>query len=751
MQVGAQRRVGGEEADVRIDLRRRGVVVPGPDVHVASQPALLAAHDQGRLGVGLDLDQTVHHADAGLFELVRPLDVPLLVESRFELDEDEDFLPALDGPRQRVDDPRASPGPVQRQLDRRHVRVVCRLDQQPLHRRLERVVRVVDQDVVLGEGREDGLPGRERCPTPMWRVVELGERQTRDLPQGREVEPAVHFVHILGAERSARSSLVKQQLPQQQLPHGFGHDPVYLDPDDGAVRSALGLLLDDLEQAHGVQLIELQVRAAGHAERVGSLDPMRRVDQAEVLADHVLHRYEPAAVGERQEPRQRVRHLQVGEVQRPGAEVAHHHGQRQAQVGDHRKGMAGRPRERLRRDDGEDLLCEVAAQALPLRLGELGPAQDLHAVGGELRQARDPQAAGLALDEPADPDRDRVEQLLGRQPLSAGLGDGRGLPQRRDADHEELVQVRAQNGQEPHPREQRHGGVFRQGEHAAVELEQAEVAVEKMLGPRQGGTDERRAETDVGEADPPRAGARLCRRVRRDRRPLAEHLRARGHGERGEGARVAQARRAGSGEHLLQGQPPKPLAHAPPARSGPAPGQPNLQRRAQARARRRPEESHLAVGAPESRPQDFPTSVLAAAAPHRQAQLGVVREQGHAALLKHDHGDLPAAPRGAHQRVALQLAEQPLRAVYLAHQERAQPVALLERPADVVQAGPSRGELPDLQLLERPRQLVTAHRHHVVDEIVARPPPPARPGPPHAALGLELDAGDEARGVDQRL
>ena len=54
------------------------------------------------------------------------------------------------------------------------------------------------------------------------------------------------------------------------------------------------------------------------------------------------------------------------------------------------------------------------------------------------------------------------------------------LLQAGDADLEELVQVRRNDGEEAQPLEQRHRIVGRLRQHAAVELEQAQLPVEEM-------------------------------------------------------------------------------------------------------------------------------------------------------------------------------------------------------------------------------------------------------------------------------
>jgi len=54
-------------------------------MHVAAEPAILAADHHGDLAMRLDADQPVHHMDAGLLEGARPGDVGLLVHAGLQL------------------------------------------------------------------------------------------------------------------------------------------------------------------------------------------------------------------------------------------------------------------------------------------------------------------------------------------------------------------------------------------------------------------------------------------------------------------------------------------------------------------------------------------------------------------------------------------------------------------------------------------------------------------------------------------
>ena len=172
--VRAELRPAGQQAEVDVLPRRLRVVVAGPDVDVAAQPGPLAPDDERRLGMRLEPDQPVDDVGPGALELARPDDVRLLVEAGLDLDQDDDLLAALGGPDQRLDDGRVARRPVEGLLDRQDVGVVGGLGDEPLDRRGERLVRVVDQDVAGADRGED-----------VGRLVLVG----RDEPRRRDRRP----------------------------------------------------------------------------------------------------------------------------------------------------------------------------------------------------------------------------------------------------------------------------------------------------------------------------------------------------------------------------------------------------------------------------------------------------------------------------------------------------------------------------------------------------------------------------------
>ena len=153
--VGAELGPAGQQAEVHVQPGRLRVVVAGPDMDVAAQPGALAADDERGLRVRLEPDQPVHDVGAGPFQLARPDDVRLLVEAGLDLDQDDDLLAALGGPDQRLDDRRVARRPVEGLLDGQDLGIVGRLGDEPLDRRGERFVRVVDEDVAGADRGED--------------------------------------------------------------------------------------------------------------------------------------------------------------------------------------------------------------------------------------------------------------------------------------------------------------------------------------------------------------------------------------------------------------------------------------------------------------------------------------------------------------------------------------------------------------------------------------------------------------------
>ncbi len=91
---------------------------------------------------------------AHLFQLGRPVDVGLLVEARHQLHHHRHFLAGARGGQQGLHQLGILAGAVDGLLDRHHVRIQ-RGGRQEVDDGLERLVRVVQQPVLLGHGLEE--------------------------------------------------------------------------------------------------------------------------------------------------------------------------------------------------------------------------------------------------------------------------------------------------------------------------------------------------------------------------------------------------------------------------------------------------------------------------------------------------------------------------------------------------------------------------------------------------------------------
>ena len=195
--VFAERHVRRQQTVVRVRARRSRMVVAGAQVHVAAQPAVLAAHDERHLAVGLVADDAVDDVCARFLQLARELDVRRLVEAGAQLDQHRDFLAGLRRRDQALDERRVGRRAVQRLLDREHVGV-GRSAVDEVDDGRERLERVMQQNVLLRDRLENvRLDERFRHAGRERRVLELGPiHEVVDREQPVQVDGARHLVEV---------------------------------------------------------------------------------------------------------------------------------------------------------------------------------------------------------------------------------------------------------------------------------------------------------------------------------------------------------------------------------------------------------------------------------------------------------------------------------------------------------------------------------------------------------------------------
>ena len=330
-----------------------------------------------------------------------------------------------------------------------------------------------------------------------WRGVEATNRgncragavQVRDEVEAGRVQRRGQLVDLV---------LGDVELADEQVADARADAVGDLEAHRRAEAAAQQLLLHGLEEVLGVVLLDLDVLVAGHPERVVLLDDHAGEQLLEVLGDDVLDGHErhrallrrrrlhvrgarPARRVDRDEPGQQRRHLDAGEVLLAGRGVGHHDGEVERQPRDVRERV--RRVDRERGEHREDLPAEELAQPVLLALAQLVPADQrdalvrqrrLHLLGEHRRVAGRELVRLLA---------DRLQDLPRGQPRRGRDRDAGGdaALEAGHPDHEELVEVGREDRQEPHPLQQRDVLVLGQLEHALVEGEPGELAVEEPV------------------------------------------------------------------------------------------------------------------------------------------------------------------------------------------------------------------------------------------------------------------------------
>ena len=149
--------------------------------------------------MGLQVEESKHDVHTGPLHLPRPADVVGLVEPRLEFHQRRDVLARLGRGHEGAGDGGVATGAIERLLDGEHPGIRGGGGHE-LDDRIERLVRMVEEDVALGDGREDvgaaafedgGDAGRERFV-----VQPLEPGQFMELPERRQVERPVDPVDL---------------------------------------------------------------------------------------------------------------------------------------------------------------------------------------------------------------------------------------------------------------------------------------------------------------------------------------------------------------------------------------------------------------------------------------------------------------------------------------------------------------------------------------------------------------------------
>ena len=473
--------IGREIAEVLVDAGGLRVVVAGADVAVTTQPVALAAHDQRELGVGLEAGDAVHHVDPGFFEDPRPGDVRLLVEAGLEFHQHHDLLAAPGGGDQRLHDRLLSAqrgvfrirGAVQGLLDGDDVGITSGAGDERPDGVGERLVGQVDEDVPRGDPVEDALAGfasaqdrlRRGCP---WLHRQVGAVDRRQRRQPGEGEHAVVDVHVTGADA---------HLLHEQFRHLVGHRSVDLEPHNRAEAVAgVEQLFHRLEKILRL-LLDCLLGASRHPEGMAAHDLPAGEEGLQLSGDQVLDRDQHRARSAGEQPGEKRRDLDPGEVGISRGRVADGDGEVERQVryvGEGVRGVDGQ-----RGEHRVDLTFEDRLELLAMLEAQRVPAPERQAVVGEGRYQLVPEKPRhAALDGDTALPNDG-ELIGGAHPVRAGRLDPGGhlLAQAGDPHLEEFVEVPGHDRDESDPFQHGEVGVGRHRQDALEIVEHGQFAV----------------------------------------------------------------------------------------------------------------------------------------------------------------------------------------------------------------------------------------------------------------------------------
>ena len=328
-------------------------------MHVRAQFAALAAHHQRHLGVRLQLQEAVDDLDAGALQLVRPADIGLLVESRFQFDHRGDRFAGLGGLRQFLDDRAVLARPVERLLDRDHSRVARRLPQE-LHDDVEALIRMMDDDVLLADRRE-AIAAEIADALGKARVVG-GEDEIGALVGDDQLRRVVEPEDPLGRKHVARRGIEVFTEKTAQLAR---HAAVDREMDHMAAAAAFECRLEQADEILGL-FLDLDLAVAQHAEDALRNDGKSREQVIEKQCDHLLDRQKAdAGAGEADKAVDRDRDQDQRLQAHIVAEPLELQSEPEPAIDDKREGMRRIHRERRqhREDVGHKALFEPGAVA----------------------------------------------------------------------------------------------------------------------------------------------------------------------------------------------------------------------------------------------------------------------------------------------------------------------------------------------------------------------------------------------------
>src|SRR6185312_11177470 len=478
--VHADLLIRGEEAEIGIKTAGRRVVVAGAEMDVAADALRFAPNNERDLAVDFQAHQAVDHVHALALQRPRPFDITLLIEACLQFHEHGHLFAVFNGIEQRFDDRGLAPYPIERHLDGEHIGVSSGFAEQ-IDYRLKGIVGMMQKAVTVPHHRKNVFfrLGREIL-RDVWlegRVQQIGPFEQRQLTQAREVDRSANpeYIHRIDPE-----------IFDQGGEHPVRNSAARLKPDRLAKTAAPDGLFHGFEKIVAFELLDGHLGIARDVKRMRFHDFETREQAVEIRRDQVfnpdeLERGDRAARhtqwGDVDQLRQSFRHLEPCKMLAPRG-IRQDNREVHTEIRDVGERAARVHRER--RQDWENGFVVIGPQRFTLARIERIPGNDADSGAREFGQQ-------LFLKAIVNLFRDLSNAAAyGRQLLGDGAAinaevvrsGAQLLLERGNPHHEKLVQIGADDRKKLDPFEQMVARVPGFFENAALEFEQAELAVQ---------------------------------------------------------------------------------------------------------------------------------------------------------------------------------------------------------------------------------------------------------------------------------
>ena len=475
----ADAEVGGDEGVVGIKLTGLLVVVAGADLGDVGVAMGALFGDEGQLGVHLVVVEAVDDGASRFLEVLRPVDVVLLIKAGAQLHQRYDLLAVFGGLHEGLHDLGLPGHPVEGHLDGDDIGVLRGLFE---HRNegADGLVRIAQQHIMLFHlGCEVVVLRRQHGPGRRIEQlrVSVGLHPARELKEEAQVKGAFLDEDPLVGQLEAAA----QQLRDLRR----GRDD--LQPHRGQLAAALEQVGHDLAVVDVMvhhPLFHVDVGVAGDPEEALFLHVLLTEDKSRIV-EHQLFRQGKkrlVVLPDEVHPLHLARdgHNAEGVLRRvlfveEDAEV-------DLLIAQEREGMAAV--HDLGAEDGEKLALEILFPEMLVLLGQLIEVHLAVAAGSQIFQRLGVIFVAVLL-KLGRLGHDGGKLLLRRHVglilplLLLAAHEVCPLLERADAHHEELVQIGAIDGQELELLGQRDIFILAQHQHAAVEIQPAQFPVDK--------------------------------------------------------------------------------------------------------------------------------------------------------------------------------------------------------------------------------------------------------------------------------